>query len=99
MDMFQVLSTHWSAGSPFASWEAHPTAPLWIQQYVSMPTVYPLYFLMWIGSDASFKSGRSPWIPILIGRLDLGREDVYMHFCKLKKISIILELYAFIWTF
>lgn len=58
-------TTHWSVGSPFASFSAHENAPLWSQQYVSTATVCPRYFFTLIGSEASLINCNRPWIPML----------------------------------
>lgn len=58
-------TTHWSVGSPFASFSAHENAPLWSQQYVSTATVCPRYFFTLIGSEASLRNCSRPWIPML----------------------------------
>lgn len=59
-----IETTHWSVGSPFASFSAHEKAPLCSQQYVSTATVCPRYFFTFMGSEASLINCNRPWIPM-----------------------------------
>lgn len=63
-DFVYLKISHWSVGSPLASFSAQENAPLCSQQYVSTATVWPLYFLTLMGSAASLMNCNNPEIPI-----------------------------------